>query len=151
MKALHLIGVGKLKETHLEALETDYLKRIINPPLIVHEVKASAENKQAEAEAIEKKIKEIGDSNICLVALSEWGKTFHSVDFSNWLETQINQYSKVCFIIAGAEGFHTNILDRVHTKISLSLLTYPHKLARLIFIEQIYRSQTIRTGHPYHN
>lgn len=151
MKALHLICVGKLKDSHLEALEADYTKRIINPPLVVHEVKASAENKLAEAEAIEKKIKEIGESNLCLVALTEWGKTLDSVDFSVWLETQINQHSKVCFVIAGAEGFHSSILEKVQAKISLSLLTYPHKLARLIFIEQIYRAQTIRTGHPYHN
>ena len=151
MKALHLICVGKLKDSHLEALESDYIKRIVNPPLLIHEVKASAEKKLAEAEAIAKKIKEIGESNLCLVALTEWGKTLNSVDFSSWLETQIHQYPKVCFIIAGAEGFHSSILDRVQAKVSLSLLTYPHKLARLIFIEQIYRAQSIRTGHPYHN
>jgi len=151
LKALHLVCVGKLKDTHLEAIELDYLKRIINPPLIIHEVKASAENKLAEAEAIDRKIKEIGDSSLCLVALTEWGKTQNSVEFSSWLESQIQHYTKVCFIIAGAEGFHSTILEKVHAKISLSLLTYPHKLARLIFIEQIYRAQTIRSGHPYHN
>ena len=151
MKAIHLLCVGKLKDSHLEALEKDYLKRITNPPLFIHEVKASAENKVAEAEAIEKKLKELGDSSLCLIALTEWGKTYASVEFSGWLETQIQQFSKVCFIIAGAEGFDADLLVRMNAKVSLSHLTFPHKLARLIAVEQIYRAQTIRSGHPYHN
>ncbi len=151
MKAIHLICVGKLKDHNLEAIEKDYLKRITNPTLHMHEVKASAENKMAEAEAIEKKIKELGETNLCLVALTEWGKTYNSVEFSGWLDSQIQNYSKVCIIIAGAEGFEPTLLSRVNAKISLSNLTFPHKLARLIAVEQIYRAQTIRSGHPYHN
>jgi 23S rRNA (pseudouridine1915-N3)-methyltransferase len=151
MKAIHLLCVGKLKDSHFEALEKDYLKRITNPPLFIHEVKASAENKLAEAEAIEKKLKELGEANTALVALTEWGKAQSSVEFSTWLEGQIQTYSKVCFIIAGAEGFDANLLARMNAKISLSPLTFPHKLARLIAVEQIYRAQTIRSGHPYHN
>ena len=151
MKAIHLLCVGKLKDAHLEAIERDYLKRITNPPLFVHVVKASAENKLAEAEAIDKKLREIGEANTALVALTEWGKTQSSVEFSSWLDGQIQAYSKVCFIIAGAEGFEPSLLARMHAKISLSPLTFPHKLARLIAVEQIYRAQTIRSGHPYHN
>ena len=59
MKAFHLICVGKLKDASLEAIEHDYLKRLNNPPLLIHELKASAENKDAEAEAILKKLKDL--------------------------------------------------------------------------------------------
>ncbi len=151
MKSIHLICVGKLKDNHIESLENEYLKRITSPALSIHEVRASSENKEGEADAIEKKIREIGETNICLIALTEWGKNLTSIEFSSWLESQINQFSKIIFIIAGAEGFHDRILMKVNHKISLSILTYPHKLARLITVEQVYRAQTIRSGHPYHN
>jgi 23S rRNA (pseudouridine1915-N3)-methyltransferase len=54
-------------------------------------------------------------------------------------------------MIAGAEGFSSEVLKLCQERLSLSELTFPHKLARIILVEQLYRAQTIRTGHPYHN
>jgi 23S rRNA (pseudouridine1915-N3)-methyltransferase len=147
----HLIVVGKLKDAHLEAVEADYLKRITNPPLVIHEVKASAENKEAEGEAIQKKIKDLAPSGAHVIALSEWGKKQTSVDFAKWMEGLIEKPQKIAFVIAGAEGFSEAFLKSVQEKISLSDLTFPHKLARILLVEQLYRAQTIRTKHPYHN
>lgn len=148
-RQIHLIVVGKLKDAHLEAIEADYLKRINNPELIIHEVKASAENKEAEGEAILKKLKELGGGNI--IALSEWGKRYTSVAFAEWTRNLFDKSSKTIFLIAGAEGFSSEVLDLSQERLSLSELTFPHKLARILLIEQLYRAQTIRTGHPYHN
>lgn len=151
-RQFHLVVVGKLKDAHLQAIENDYLKRINNPELIIHEVKASAENKESEGEAILKKVKDLSPTGgIHLVALTEWGKRTTSIGFSDWSQTLIERPAKIIFIIAGAEGFSDEILKNVHEKISLSELTFPHKLARILLIEQLYRAQTIRTGHPYHN
>jgi 23S rRNA (pseudouridine1915-N3)-methyltransferase len=148
-RQLHLIVVGKLKDTYLEALENDYLKRINNPQLLIHEVKASAENKEAEGEALLKKVKELGGAHV--VVMSEWGKRHTSVAFSEWMSALIEKSSRVIFLIAGAEGFSQEVLKASQEKISLSELTFPHKIARLLLVEQIYRAQTIRNGHPYHN
>jgi 23S rRNA (pseudouridine1915-N3)-methyltransferase len=148
-RQIHLIVVGKLKDSHLEAIESDYLKRINNPDLIIHEVKASAENKEAEGEAILKKVKEIGGGH--LIALSEWGKKFTSVAFSEWFSANLERSPRVILMIAGAEGFSSEVLKLCQERLSLSELTFPHKLARIILVEQLYRAQTIRTGHPYHN
>ena len=148
-RELHLIVVGKLKDSHLEAIEAEYLKRLHNPQLMIHELKASAENKLAEGEAIIKKVKDLGGGHV--VALSEWGKTRHSVAFSEWLAPLIERSSRIIFVIAGAEGFAPEVLSLCQERLSLSELTFPHKLARIILIEQLYRAQTIRTGHPYHN
>jgi 23S rRNA (pseudouridine1915-N3)-methyltransferase len=63
----------------------------------------------------------------------------------------IEKSSRVIFLIAGAEGFSQEVLKASQEKISLSELTFPHKIARLLLVEQIYRAQTIRSGHPYHN
>lgn len=151
-RQIYLIVVGKLKDSHLEAIELDYLKRINNPELIIHEVKASAENKEAEGEAILKKIRDLsigGTSH--LVALTEWGKRSTSVNFAQWCRELFERPVKVFFIIAGAEGFSEEVLKNCQERISLSELTFPHKLARILLVEQLYRAQTIRTGHPYHN
>ncbi len=151
-RQIHLIVVGKLKDSHLEAIENDYLKRINNPELIIHELKASAENKDAEGEALMKKIKDLtmgGPAH--LIAMSEWGKKRTSVEFADWTRSLLERPAKIIFMISGAEGFSDEVLKNCQEKISLSELTFPHKLARIILVEQLYRAQTIRTGHPYHN
>src|SRR5690606_35951590 len=151
-RELHLIVVGKLKDAHLEAIEKDYLKRINNPELIIHEVKASAENKIAEGEAILKKVRDITQGGSAhLIAMTEWGKRSTSVAFAEWTKTLIERPAKIFFLIAGAEGFSEEILKNCQERISLSELTFPHKLARILLVEQLYRAQTIRSGHPYHN
>jgi 23S rRNA (pseudouridine1915-N3)-methyltransferase len=148
-RSIHLIVVGRLKDSHLESIEADYLKRINNPDLIIHEIKASAENKQAEGEAILKKVKELGTCHVVL--MSEWGKRLTSVNFAEWTRQTFEKSSKTVFVIAGAEGFSEEVIKSCQEKISLSEMTFPHKLARILLIEQLYRAQTIRTGHPYHN
>ena len=133
-RELHLIVVGKLKDTHLEAVEADYLKRINNPALVIHELKASAENREAEGEAILKKVKDLGVSH--LIVMSEWGKKRTSVDFANWTKDLIEKQTKPAFVIAGAEGFSDEVLKASKEKISLSDLTFPHHVINfLIFLE----------------
>ena len=148
-RQIHLIVVGKLKDSHLEAIEADYLKRINNPDLIIHELKASAENKEAEGETILKKVKDLGHGHV--VAMTEWGKRHTSVGFAEWTQTHLERSNTLIFIIAGAEGFSSEVLNHCQERLSLSELTFPHKLARILLVEQLYRAQTIRSGHPYHN
>lgn len=151
-RQFNMIVVGKLKDSHLEAIENDYLKRINNPELIIHEVKASAENKEAEGEAILKKIRDISQGGgVHIIAMSEWGKKFTSVAFADWTQQLVDKPSKIFFVIAGAEGFSDEMLKNCQEKISLSDLTFPHKIARILLVEQLYRAQTIRLKHPYHN
>lgn len=151
-RQIHLIVVGKLKDSHLESIESDYLKRINNPELIIHEVKASAENKDAEGEAILKKIRDLSQGGSThSIAMTEWGKKSTSVAFAEWTKTLVERPAKIFFLIAGAEGFSDEVLKACQERISLSELTFPHKLARILLVEQLYRAQTIRSGHPYHN
>lgn len=150
-REFHLLVVGKLKDSHLESLEKDYLKRINQPPLTIHEVKASAEDKESEGEALLRKIKDLAPSGAHIIAMTEWGRKMTSVAFAQWSQELIEKPQKIVFVIAGAEGFSENFLAHCQERISLSDLTFPHKLARLLLVEQIYRAQTIRTRHPYHN
>jgi 23S rRNA (pseudouridine1915-N3)-methyltransferase len=151
-KALNIIVVGKFKDSHLESIEEEFLKRINSPEVIIYELKSSSENKHFEGEVLIKKIKELSlSSSAHVIALSEWGKKRNSVEFSKWLESLIEKPQKIIFLIAGAEGFSEEVLKLCHERISLSELTFPHKLARILLVEQLYRAQTIRSGHPYHN
>lgn len=149
MKSIHLIVVGKLKDKNLEVIESQFTKRIRSINLEVHELKSSAENKEYEGKLILKKISEIKSPYV--YALTELGKQFESPDFSKFIYQKFEEKDDQVFIIAGAEGFCSTVLDQCHFKLSLSKLTFPHKIARLLFIEQVYRAITIHENHPYHN
>lgn len=151
-KTVHLIVVGRLKDKHLEAIEENYLQRINSPDLKVHEVKARAESKNQEALEVLKKINDLTkDSPANIIALTEFGKEYDSVEFSKKVFDLIEKNQKLIFIVAGAEGFSSELLAMASHKISLSKMTFPHKIARILFIEQFYRAITIKNNHPYHN
>jgi 23S rRNA (pseudouridine1915-N3)-methyltransferase len=149
MKDLHLIVVGKLAEKNIENLERDYLKRIVAPKFTIHEVKSHSENCALEAKEVLHKINEITKNDKAfIILLMEKGKQFTSVDFSKWIfEKSVTQ--KIIFIIGGAAGHGDEVISIADFKLSLSELTYPHKLARLLLVEQIYRAITIKNNHPY--
>lgn len=149
MRDLHLIVVGKLNDKNIEDLEKDYYKRLTVPKLHIHEAKAHSEDLNKEAKEVLSKIDDISKTeNPYIVLMMEKGKQFTSVDFSKWL-SGISDRQSVVFVIGGASGHGEEVIKRAHFKLSLSELTYPHKLARLLLVEQIYRAQTIAAGHPY--
>ena len=151
MSDLHLITVGKLKNRQIEELEDEYLKRLKRVSLQIHELKPHEENLDREANSIIKKITTITKDSPNLILLTEHGKTFDSPQFSKFIFKQLETIHRTTIlVIGGASGFGTEILELSHQKISLSPMTFPHKLARLIFIEQLYRAETIKAGHPYH-
>lgn len=149
MKDLHLIVVGKLNDKNIEELERDYLKRLTSPKLTIHEVKTHSENLEKEAKEVSSKLDELEkNEKLLVVLLTEKGKQFESKDFSIWLNSQAER-QRVVFVIGGASGHGKQIIERAQVKLSLSELTFPHKIARLLLIEQIYRAQTIAANHPY--
>ena len=150
---INLITVGKLKNKELETLCHSYEKRMKAPSLKTIELKAYSETPNKEAQEVIKKLQELSKSNSSQfhILMTEWGAHFESPDFSKWLQEKIEAHSQVNFIIAGAQGPHEELKNFCHCELSLSKLTFPHKLARLILTEQLYRAQTIRTKHPYHN
>lgn len=149
MKDLHLIVTGRLGDKFIEELEKDYFKRLTAPKLTIYEARAHSEDRIKESREVITRIDEISKTeNPYIVLLTENGKQFTSVNFSKWLST-INERQSMIFIIGGASGHGDAVIKRAHFKLSLSELTYPHKLARLLLVEQIYRAQTILANHPY--
>lgn len=87
-----------------------------------------------------------------VVLLDERGKELRTVDFSRWFEKIFMIPKKrIVFIIGGPWGFSEDVRSRADYKMSLSLMTFPHQLVRLLFLEQLYRIFTIIKGEPYHH
>jgi 23S rRNA (pseudouridine1915-N3)-methyltransferase len=82
-----------------------------------------------------------------LVLLSGDGKTFESVEFSDWLEERRQEGRDLCFVIGGPKGLD---LERCDLRLSLGPMTLPHQLARVVLLEQLFRAHKILAGEPYH-
>jgi 23S rRNA (pseudouridine1915-N3)-methyltransferase len=153
MKDLHLIVIGKLKNKNLLGLESEYLKRIKSPKIHIHECKSFQEDIHLEEKELKNKVNQIetkfGKQKVFV--LTEHGKTLSSVQLSQKVfQTLENDQCGICFLIGGAAGFTKEFIKNSDYQLSLSPMTFPHKIARLVFIEQIYRAETIQQGHPYH-
>ena len=85
-----------------------------------------------------------------VVALDERGKARTSLELSRWLAARLQAGNDLGFVIGGADGLAPEVLQRAQERWSLSTLTLPHALVRVLFAEQIYRAVTLLDGHPYH-
>jgi 23S rRNA (pseudouridine1915-N3)-methyltransferase len=153
---LTVMFTGRTREPYLEVGIDEYLKRIgryvplncIIVPDPKMPGKAGAEAvKKVEGEQVLKRIRPAD----YLILLDESGKMFGSVEFAQYLEGLEGRTAHVVFVIGGAYGFSEEVYGRADAKLSLSRMTFPHQLVRLIFTEQLYRALTILRGEPYHH
>lgn len=109
---------------------------------------SEADQKKKEAEMILNALQK----DDYLVALDERGKAFTSAQLAAFIQTRANASTKqLVFLIGGAYGLHESVLQRAGHKWSLSLLTFPHQLVRLILAEQVYRACSINRNEKYHH
>lgn len=85
-----------------------------------------------------------------VIALDEKGKQIKSTGFAMQLSQWLAEAQDVCFIIGGSDGLDDSVKKDAHASWSLSPMTLPHALVRLIVVEQIYRAWSIHSNHPYH-
>lgn len=150
MLNITIITVGKIREAYLNEAALAYIKRI-KPygRLKIEEVKVEAfsvttkdKAKKIEAERIQNILDKKDGAEIYLMA--EAGTLYNSLDFA----AKIND-KEIVLVIAGSLGFDFE-LENKYPKISLSPLTFPHELSRVILLEQIYRAATIINKKEYH-
>ena len=135
-----IIAIGKIKRKWIQTGIDIYLNRL--PGLKIIEIKDSTPKKE------EYMIKEILKKNETLITLNENGQTFSSKQLSKKLLESNNQ--NITFVIGGATGLSSSLNSLASWQLSLSTLTFPHEIARLLLIEQLYRAKTITQGGPYH-
>ncbi len=85
-----------------------------------------------------------------LVALDEHGKSLTTVALSRWLAERLQDGRNLCFVIGGPDGLGPDLLKKASLRWSLSGLTFPHAMVRVILAEQLYRAHSVLHNHPYH-
>ena len=140
IKNYKIIAIGKIKKKWIQTGIEMYLNRL--PGLTVIEIKDSNQTKE------EYMIKKILRESDALITLNENGRSFSSKQLSKKLLNSHNQ--NISFVIGGATGLSPSLNNSASWQLSLSPLTFPHEIARLLLVEQLYRAQTITQDSPYH-
>ncbi len=140
-----IAAIGKCKRNSPEqALINEYIKRS-NWTVLLKEADNSTQDEEARF------LQSAIPHGAKVIVLDERGENMKSTELaakiSGW---QLNGCSELCFLIGGADGHLPSTRDRADLVLSFGKLTLPHILMRAVLSEQIYRIQTIISGHPYH-
>lgn len=152
---IHIIAVGNKFPNWINDAFNEYIKRF--PQEIgIHltEIKPEKRTSSKSTEQIHKlesqRIKSALSTRYRIIALDETGKQWTTSQLAETLKKWMQTGHDTAFVIGGADGLHESIKQSADTILSLSKLTFPHGLARVILIEQLYRALSIIKNHPYH-
>lgn len=134
-----VVAVGRMKNAALRAACDEYLERLRHY--------ANVEERETKDDA--RVLAAIPDGGR-LVALTTRGEQWSSSELAEWTSRWEQDGRDVVFAIGGADTLPAAVLQQAERLWSLSRLTFPHELARVVVYEQLYRAHTIRRGEPYH-
>jgi 23S rRNA (pseudouridine1915-N3)-methyltransferase len=138
-----LLTIGKLSTKGMSLLSDHYLKQM--PFLKVIELKES--HIDQEGKLILKKV----EPQDVVISLEIEGDMMDSISFSNMLFNQLSdQLNRLILVIGGSDGLSEDVKQRANYRLSISKMTLPHQLARIVLLEQLYRAYKIHQKHPYH-
>ena len=141
------ISVGKKNDSDIEIAVSDYTKRIARYFTVEWKL-ISTSDKEKEGESILKTV----DAGDFVVVLDDKGKELDTIELSQFIEKRMSASDKrIVFIIGGAYGFSDEVYKKANFKWSLSKLTFPHQLVRLILAESLYRAISVIKKEPYHH
>lgn len=158
MMKVTLISPGKMKEKYLRDAESEYLKRLsrycdltlIEPePVKLPDAPNQSRINSAlerEAEIILKKIPE----GSLVIALCVEGKPLSSEAFAKKVRELSNSGGQLCLVIGSSYGLSESVKKRADIRLSVSEMTFPHQLFRVMLLEQLYRAYKINEGSTYH-
>ncbi len=155
MFKIKIICLGKLKEKAYKDLEKEFLKRlspfgkisVVELPEVSYKNNFDREQiKSREAEIIRKHL----STQSIVILLEEKGTLRDSVEFARNLERLSSLGQELIFVIGSGLGLHSSLKDVSNYTFSLSKLTFPHNMARILLLEQLYRAATIIQKKEYH-
>ena len=157
--SIAVIAVGKLREKPYREMADEYLKRLSRlgrvEEIELNDLPEPATTSEAieeqirrrEGEAILQKLKP-GDH---VIAMTIPGRQYSSPELAEKLERyRVQGVPRTVFIIGGSLGLGKNVLERADEEMSMSRMTFPHQLARVMLLEQLYRAAKITAGEKYH-
>ena len=158
MLRVRLVVMGKLKEKFFSAACDEYIKRLSRycklevceiPDLPVPDNPSDKEIEAVLTKEAESIIAKIGNiKNI--VAMCIEGKQYSSEKFADILTGAEGSDGSIAFVIGSSHGLHDKIKAMAKTRLSMSEMTFPHQLARVMLLEQIYRGFKIKSNENYH-
>ena len=139
------IWVGKTKDKNWRALQEEYLPTPV-AFCAVRNIEIKDSNKETEGKLILEKANQ--SAFVCILDVK--GRSISSPELAKNVENWQNRGLKdVAFVIGGAEGLASGVVEKADYSLSLSFLTFTHEAARVILLEQLYRAYTIIRGFPY--
>jgi 23S rRNA (pseudouridine1915-N3)-methyltransferase len=150
-----IIAIGQRMPEWVEQGYKDYARRLPSEyRLQLIEIPAQKRPKNSNIEKIlneeGKQLLAAVPKNHYLIGLDRTGKSIDTIHLANQLQKWNTVQHNVCFLIGGPEGITAECLKQCHEIWSLSKLTFPHALVRVILAEQLYRSWAVIKNHPYH-
>jgi 23S rRNA (pseudouridine1915-N3)-methyltransferase len=142
---VRIVAVGTRMPEWVRQAYEDYTRRMRSSMRIDLEELPVGKNK-AEEEA--RFLERVGDDYV--VALDEHGKSLTTVELAKWLSQRQQDGRNLSFVIGGPDGLGQEILRKAALRWSLSALTFPHAMVRVILAEQLYRAHSVLQNHPYH-
>lgn len=153
---LRFLWIGETKEAHAAALEDRYLKRIqrflpVDKLAVTERKKTDPRSMSSQLGKEALQLREKLPRGGFLVALDERGDTYSSMELARFLEQRLSHGTgPITFLAGGHAGLPEDLLRSADLRLSLSKLTFPHEMARVILLEQVYRALSILKGLPYH-
>ena len=123
----------------------DYTRRMRSSMRIDLEELTVGKNKTEEEKRF---LERVGDDYVAV--LDEHGKSLTTVELAKWLSQRLQDGRNLSFVIGGPDGLGPEILKKAAMRWSLSALTFPHAMVRVILAEQLYRAHSVLQNHPYH-
>jgi len=152
---VRVIAVGTRMPAWVKSACDDYLARL-KPSLNVSLQPMEAANRTAAADpgraiaAEGRRLLEVLRPGEFVAALDERGTQLSTRELAAWLQLRMQEGADLAFLIGGADGLAPPVLERADFKWSLSRLTLPHAMVRVLLSEQLYRAHSILVNHPYH-
>ncbi len=155
---IDIICVGRQKEKYWREASAEYLKRLsryckVNlievGDLPAGEKLSRMQEEQIKSAEGERILEQIRGTRH-LIALDTQGSMMDSLDFASYLGKQEMEGHDLAFVIGGSLGLSKTVLERSQDRISLGKMTWPHQIARILLLEQVYRGYRILHNEPYH-
>ncbi len=158
MIKIKIINVGKFKEDYLRKAYAEYAKRlsgycsleeiVLEPERLPDKPSAAQIEKALDAEG-EKILKKV-PSGAFTIAMCIEGKKLDSVSFAELLQKKTLTTGQICLLIGGSYGLSSKVKSAADYSLSMSDMTFPHQLAKIMLLEQLYRAFKINEGGTYH-